>query len=328
MPALAQTKPWWVSTISTPRSARSTSRLSARISSTRAGSLPSTAASRRASAPGITEESRRTRPSALETIFCEMTTTSPSLQLGAGRRSARRRSSPRRSRAVPCDRRRSSRRRVVVEARRSYPQRLWRSRFGARSAAAPSSSRVSATTSAGVSRSSASEGSSSTAKGTPASRAAATWRAQLPSPKAGRIAPGGARTRALVPVAVAVGDDRDVALGNAGQQAVELARVEQRAVAGKQDDALGAVDLRRGRSRPAPPPTWPLVGAGRGRPRRRPRRRAPAAPRLAADDDRPLDRARLADRLQHVVEHRRDQPLRAARRRSRRRGAAWRRRSA
>ena len=56
MPALAQTKPWRVSTIRTPRSARSTSPLSSRISSTRAGSLPSTAASSRASAPGSTEE--------------------------------------------------------------------------------------------------------------------------------------------------------------------------------------------------------------------------------------------------------------------------------
>ena len=78
MPALAQTKPCWVSTMRTPRSARSTSSLSSRISSTSAGSLPSTAASLRASAPGSTEESLRTRPSALETIFCEMTTTSPS----------------------------------------------------------------------------------------------------------------------------------------------------------------------------------------------------------------------------------------------------------
>ena len=84
MPALAQTRPWRVSMIRTPRSARRTSRLSSRISSTRAGSLPSTAASRRASAPGIAEERRRTRPSALETTFCETTTTSPSLELGAG----------------------------------------------------------------------------------------------------------------------------------------------------------------------------------------------------------------------------------------------------
>ena len=57
MPALAQTKPWWVSVISTPRSARSTSRLSERISSTSAGSLPSLSASSRASAPGSTSAS-------------------------------------------------------------------------------------------------------------------------------------------------------------------------------------------------------------------------------------------------------------------------------
>ena len=52
MPALAQTKPCRVSTIRTPRSARSTSLLSSRISSTKAGSLPSAAARRRASPPG------------------------------------------------------------------------------------------------------------------------------------------------------------------------------------------------------------------------------------------------------------------------------------
>src|SRR4029077_4432205 len=57
-----------------------------------------------------------------------------------------------------------------------------------------SSSRVSAIRSAGVSRSSASELTSSVAKGTPASRAAASWRARLPSPNAGRITPEGERT--------------------------------------------------------------------------------------------------------------------------------------
>ena len=100
--------------------------------------------------------------------------------------------------------------------------------------------------SAGVSRSRASEASSSTANGTPASRAAATWRAQLPSPKAGRIASGGEQDERVGAGPVAVGDDRDVALGHAGQQPVELARVEQRAVAGQQHDAVGARLERRG----------------------------------------------------------------------------------
>ena len=82
-------------------------------------------------------------------------------------------------------------------AARSYSQGLGGPLGAARR---DSSSRVRATTSAGVSRSSPSEASSSTAKGTPASRAAATWRAQLPSPKAGTIASGGLSTSALVPV--------------------------------------------------------------------------------------------------------------------------------
>src|SRR3954447_16709842 len=63
-----------------------------------------------------------------------------------------------------------------------------------------SNSLVSAITSAGVSRSSSIEGSSSTPKGTPAWRAASTWRMRLPSPKAGTIASGGLSSRALVPV--------------------------------------------------------------------------------------------------------------------------------
>ena len=58
MPALAQTKPWWVSTISTPRSARSTSRLSARISSTRARLL----AERRRQAPRLGAGQHRGEP--------------------------------------------------------------------------------------------------------------------------------------------------------------------------------------------------------------------------------------------------------------------------
>ena len=183
MPALAQTKPWRVSTIRTPRSARSTSRLSSRISSTRAGSLPSTAASRRASAPGID----RGEPA------------HPALRLGDDLlRDRRRRRRPRARRG-----RRSARRARIPSptsgrpATGSDPQPALAhipSALAVRAAAAavaPSSSRVRATTSAGVSRSRPSEASSSTAKGTPASRAAATWRAQLPSPKAGRIASGG-----------------------------------------------------------------------------------------------------------------------------------------
>ena len=51
--------------------------------------------------PGSPSERRRTRPSALETIFCETTTTSPSRELGARRRSPRRPPCPRRTPAAP-----------------------------------------------------------------------------------------------------------------------------------------------------------------------------------------------------------------------------------
>ena len=105
MPALAQTQPSPVSVISTPRSARTTSLLSSRISSTSAGSLPSTAAS--FAAPrrrGSTADSLRTRPSALETTFWEMTTTSPSASSASGRRSARRAGPPRSISGRPADR--------------------------------------------------------------------------------------------------------------------------------------------------------------------------------------------------------------------------------
>ena len=49
-----------------------------------------------------------------------------------------------------------------------------------------------------------------------------------------------------MPVPWRSGTIADVALGHAGQQPVELARVEQRAVAGEQDDAVGAVGFGAG----------------------------------------------------------------------------------
>ncbi len=184
MPALAQTKPWRVSTIRTPRSARSTSLLSSRISSTRAGSLPSTAASLRASAPGSDRGEAAHPALRLGDDLLGDDDDVALLELGArGDQLAERRPLAR-SRAGP---------RPAIDPRarpRAHMPRALAVRLAA-PAVAPRARRVRATTSAGVSRSSASEGSSSTSKGTPASRAAATWRAQLPSPKAGRIASGG-----------------------------------------------------------------------------------------------------------------------------------------
>ena len=74
---------------------------------------------------------------------------------------------------------------------------------------------------------------------------------------------------------VAVGDDGDVALGDAGQQAVELARVEQRAVAGEEDDAARRRALGAGDPGQRRPGVASFVGVG-DRPPRPPPRRAPA----------------------------------------------------
>ena len=76
-PAFAMMKPSLCSTISTLRRARTTRTDSDRISSTSRGSLSTSAASVRALAEGSTVARSTMRPSALETIFCATTSTSP-----------------------------------------------------------------------------------------------------------------------------------------------------------------------------------------------------------------------------------------------------------
>ena len=78
MPALAITKPSRCSTIRTPGLARTTRTDSDRISSTRRGSFWTLPASSMASVEGSTAARSTTRPSALDTIFCVNTRTSPS----------------------------------------------------------------------------------------------------------------------------------------------------------------------------------------------------------------------------------------------------------
>ena len=93
--------------------------------------------------------------------------------------------------------------------------------------------------SSAVSTSSTSERGSATRQRAPLAPAACSWRSRLPGPKLGAIASGGASSRALVPGAVAVGDDDDVrGAHGAGHQLVDLARVERRAVAGHEQHAL------------------------------------------------------------------------------------------
>src|SRR5262245_33846553 len=77
MPALAITKPSRCSTIRTPGLARTTRTDSDRISSTRRGSFWTLRASAIASVEGSTVASSTMRPSALDTIFCVSTKTSP-----------------------------------------------------------------------------------------------------------------------------------------------------------------------------------------------------------------------------------------------------------
>ena len=77
MPALAQTKPWWVSQITVPPRRRTIRRLSERISSQSAGVLPVSSASARAAGPGRTSASTTRRPSALLTTFWATIRTSP-----------------------------------------------------------------------------------------------------------------------------------------------------------------------------------------------------------------------------------------------------------
>ena len=98
MPALAQIRPLLVSTIRT-RSLRTIRALSARISSTRRGSLPSGPASSAARADGSTSPRRRRRPSAFETTFWATTMTSPARIARRRPRSAHRAGRPPRSRA-------------------------------------------------------------------------------------------------------------------------------------------------------------------------------------------------------------------------------------
>ena len=77
-PAFAHTKPWRVSQIRMPRSQRTIFAHSESTTSIWRASLPDSAAISCARSPGTTSASRTIRPSLLDTIFCAMTTMSPS----------------------------------------------------------------------------------------------------------------------------------------------------------------------------------------------------------------------------------------------------------
>jgi hypothetical protein len=113
---------------------------------------------------------------------------------------------------------------------------------------------------------------------------------------------GRAEEQGVGAAAVAVGDDPDVAAGDAGQQAVELARIEQGTVAREQHDPLRALDFGPGDPRLRGLDVAGILGV-------RHHLRAHSRGQLLRDrvsrhHDQPLDRARLADRLEDVGDHR------------------------
>ena len=159
IPALAQTKPWWVSQITVPPRRRTIRALSERISSHRAGSLPVSWARARAGAPGRMPASSTIRPSALLTTFWATITTSPGTTPSAAARAesiparsspgshlGQRRQRPEPQRALPAPARALARSKAVRVAQ-GTPEaiRARRSAGVSMSRAMPGSSRVSAT---------------------------------------------------------------------------------------------------------------------------------------------------------------------------------------
>ena len=152
--------------------------------------------------------------------------------------------------------------------------------------------------------------SSSTAKRDARPRAArSTWRAQLPSPKAGPIASAGASSEGVGAGAVAVGDDRDVGARASGRAAASSSRGSSSGQSpGSSADALGAERRARGRSRPVAASSGRASSGSRSdlgggercawRSAIRSARRSPVTTII-----RSISCGR-ADRLEHVGEHR------------------------
>ena len=279
-------------------------------------SLPCSAASSCARAPGSTPARSTTAPSALETALCATTTIWPSCRSQRALGVQRRRSAPR-------DRpRRGSRAGRPGYARRGRPISS-ASQAGARGARGrPSLERVSRSSTAlvrglellarqplaqdrevlaGVDVQQQRPG-RSIAKLTPAA-AQLRWRSQLPGPKLGAIASGGASSRPLVPVPCRSGT-------------ITTARARCGRVA-------AAHRARRGRARDSRPGCTARARIPRPAPRdaecdRRAlavlggvvddERALPACGRrdrlLVGHDDRALDRRGFAQRGEHVADHR------------------------
>ena len=231
--------------------------LSSRISSTSAGSLPSTAASRRASRAGDHRGEPADPALGLGDDLLGDDDDVAVAQLGARRRSARRRASPRSISGRPATGVTCSSPGSVAHMPSAFAVRLARPRLRLQLAGQGDD----------VGR-----GVEVERRARPAPRPRRGCRPRGRRRRGGRSCPrrrpggsrsGGASASALVPVPWRSGTIADVALGHPGQQPVELARVEQRAVAGEQHDALGPVGLGPGDARPAPPRSGrPSAGSG------------------------------------------------------------------
>ena len=237
MPAFAQTNPCRVRVISTPRSARSTSVLSSSTSCTMRGSLPSLRASSRARSTA--HVASRTQPALrLRDHLLATTTTSPRPIAAPRRRDQRREVVARLDLRHARERLRASRS-VMPAARRERRSALSTARVrDARPCARSSARRVA---SSPVSTSSASDGTGSTSWRRPSRSACSTWRSQraraelrLERAAAGRARARWCRSRG----GRARSRRRRLRAGRTAR--VELAGVDQRAVAGHQQRALVA----------------------------------------------------------------------------------------
>ena len=292
-PALAQTKPWRVSQIRTPRSARMTSLLSSSTSCTSAGSLPSSAASSAARSLGPdVDQAHAPGPPPWRRSSGRRRATSPGSSSAPLLRSARRAGRPRRSRA--------SRRPRTTRSSRRHAAHSPSAPCGVAGRLAAAGLELTLGERRSGRRGCRGRGRASqrldTRCGMPAARAACRWRAQLSRAERRADRVGRAEQQRVRSGAVAVGDDRPRrASGTAVERRSRSRGVEQRAVAGQQRDAGGSLRPARRRCRAGRLGMAGVVGVGRP-PRRPMSTRDLLLPRLAADHDGALDHSRLADR--------------------------------
>ena len=273
MPALAQTKPWWVSQITVPPRRRTIRRLSERISSQSAGVLPVSSASARAAGPGRTSASTTRRPSALLTTFWATIRTSPGTTPSAPARAASipARSSPGRT-SGRADSGQSLRGRSRPRACRRSPgaRRPPASRPSRRAPSGPPG-RV------GCRCRGPGRGARRAPTARPRRAAWARWRASESRPSRGVRAPGGRSSMALVPVPRTEGTN--TAPGPGGAAASTASRSSGRA-SGRSAVSTSAPSAPAPATSSSPRTTAAFIPRG-GRGRAPPGRRRSARPSRA-----------------------------------------------